>query len=292
MRLETENHMYPTLEQPTFDETLRSLHLASRLLSVVSLLQRDHQPMYFELALQPTPRGLRTGNLPDGIEATVDFARAAIVLQHNGAEVATVDLADRSQGEALRALLPEVQRHLPTALPAPTVEAAFEAIQARQGEIVLSREELTDSAPLHIDGAVAADYARVLYTLFTGLARFRARIAGAMMPVVVWPHGFDLSMLWFAGPAMDDHKTPHLNFGFSPRSGGLPRPYLYVTAWPLPENYAPPALPDGARWHTEGWRGVVASYDGLRSAENLEERVESVYEEVYGVLRAALPQHA
>jgi len=92
-------------------------------------------------------------------------------------------------------------------------------------------------------------------------------------PLVVWPEHFDMSTLLFAGNEIDEGK-PHLNFGFAPFSDGLERPYLYAYAYPYPDSYDPPALPKGARWHTQGWTGVLLPYEEIASQQNSQGFVE------------------
>ncbi len=102
-----------------------------------------------------------------------------------------------------------------------------------------------------------------------------------MTPLVVWPHGFDASQLYFPGASFDEHTQPHINYGFSPGSAGLPRPYVYAYAHPMPDGVFGTALPDGARWHSDGWTGVVIDYDVLAlrgsSADELAEMLRSVH---------------
>jgi hypothetical protein len=131
----------------------------------------------------------------------------------------------------------------------------------------------------------ANGYADALYRVFTALARFRARLQGHMTPLVVFPEHFDLSTLWFVEGDMDDHK-PHLNFGFAPFSPGLPRPYLYAYAYPYPADFAAPPLPAPARWHSEGWRGVVIDYDAISQHNDPEAAIERLCLHVFASLQS------
>jgi hypothetical protein len=100
---------------------------------------------------------------------------------------------------------------------------------------------------------------------------------------VVWPHGFDLSFLWFAR-GFDEGGDPHLNFGFSPGSPGFPRPYVYAYAHPKPEgmfDFKPPAP---ARWNTEPWTGIVIDYDALAAASDAESTLETLLLDIHAGL--------
>ncbi len=82
-------------------------------------------------------------------------------------------------------------------------------------------------------------------------------------------------MLWRPGstipgqdPGDEEHTDKQINFGFTFGDGGIPEPYFYVTAYPLPDNCPDLALPPGTRWKSEGFSGAVLNYrDMLDSAD-------------------------
>ena len=43
--------------------------------------------------------------------------------------------------------------------------------------------------------------------------------------------------------------------------------YFYATAYPVPDNWADLALPEGAYWHTEGWTGAILPYAAVVASE-------------------------
>jgi hypothetical protein len=148
--------------------------------------------------------------------------------------------------------------------------------------VKLDLKAMTRSEPLTLDRDTAAGYAQAQDTVFTGLARFRARLEGHMTPIVLWPHHFDLSTLWMLDPEMDDHK-PHLNFGFAPFTPGqFDQPYLYAYAYPYPDGFVPPAVPAPLRWQRDGWTGLVVTYDDLAETDVT---VEDLYRQMFNVLR-------
>lgn len=104
---------------------------------------------------------------------------------------------------------------------------------------------------------------------------FKASLREETSPVQLWPHHFDLAMLWLSGrlipdqdPGDEENADEQMNFGFVTGDGGLPEPYFYVTAYPVPKNFTATPLPSGAYWQTEGWTGAVMSYSILVEAEN------------------------
>jgi hypothetical protein len=104
-----------------------------------------------------------------------------------------------------------------------------------------------------------------------------------MTPLVVWPHGFDLSFLWFRGNDLDEHSQPHMNFGFSPGSEGFPRPYLYSYAWPALSDLTSRPLLAPARWFNGSWKGAVVDYDSLTD-DKPEAQIEALAHEIFQAL--------
>lgn len=281
--------MLPELTQA--QPTLVNLHSAARLLGALRLLVHERQPNYLELGLRVVPVGLATDLLPGGGEVTLDFIRLALVYRpQSGAEVA-LPLAGQTQAALLEALLAAVHaRELVAVFPAPAAgsysDAMFAAAEGFVNRIQPKRADLTGTATLAFDAPAAADYARVLYAVFSGVARFRARLNGALTPIVVWPEHFDLSFLWFA--AQPDEAHPHLSFGFAPFSAGIAEPYLYAYAYPYPAQYAAPSLPAGARWHTAGWTGMVLPYSAIAQQADAEAYIEASSTAVFRALRPLL----
>lgn len=94
-------------------------------------------------------------------------------------------------------------------------------------------------------------------------------------PVQLWPHHFDLALLWLSGrlvpdqdPGDPEHADEQMNFGFVTGDDTIPEPYFYVTAYPTPETFTAQPLPSPAYWHTSGWTGAVLPYQTLTTAEN------------------------
>lgn len=84
-------------------------------------------------------------------------------------------------------------------------------------------------------------------------------------------NGFQLgsqgTTLWFVGTVVDERQL-HINFDFSPRSEGMDQPYLDGYAYPYPEGNNVPALPKGARWYIQGWKGMARPYEVIAAQSN------------------------
>jgi hypothetical protein len=244
-------------------ETGRGLHRGALLLGALQRLTQPPRPAYLELGLKVEPDGLFTYPFPQGGKAGLDFSSSSLVYNPKRASPIRYPLAGRSQAEVFHDLFGDLAKSELAAL-LPPGEDLFErvsaAISASGRYRPPKREILIADTPITIDRDLAAKYWGALQAIFTGLARFRAGLLGLQTPMVVWPEHFDLSMLWFSGSEIDESQ-PHLNFGFAPFSEGIDHPYLYAYAYPYPAQYEPPDLPSGARWHTQGWTGVVLPYD-------------------------------
>lgn len=282
--------VFPSLDKA--QSTIHSLHTAARLLGAVRLLVFERQPNFLELGLKVTPTGLSTDRLPAGGAVRLDFTRLALVYQPANDSVVEISLEGNTQARLFELLLQSIHRNELGGLlgdaPPNAVEATFAAVDSFTNRIKPKRAELSGAKPLHFDAAQANDYAQALYGVFTGVARFRARLNGSMTPVVVWPEHFDLSFLWFRGERDEQH--PHVNFGFAPYSAGIDEPYLYAYAYPYPSDFDPPSLPAGARWNHEGWTGVVLPYGEIARQQAPEATVEEACIAIYRALRPLLSE--
>jgi hypothetical protein len=120
------------------------------------------------------------------------------------------------------------------------------------------------------DAAQAQRMQRALASVSAALETLLAGIREETSPIQVWPHHFDLSMIWLPGtrvpdqdPADEEHADKQMNFGFVFGDEGIPEPYLYVTAYPLPEALPAVELPAGTTWRSEGFSGAVLLYRDL-----------------------------
>ena len=244
-----------------WDKTRSSLHRASQVISAVRASITPPLPNALRLSLYPTHEGLSTGALSFGGDLLLDFTNLSVTYRQPGEPDCRVPLNGHSQW---------------------TLAGAVLGMLSEEGhDLGIDRNKLADQTPFELDAAIAAEYAQALDSVFTATARFRARLFGPQSPVVVWPHGFDLSFLWFAGAGSDEHHDPHMNFGFSPGSAGFDRPYLYVYASPSPAQLSDVALPALAHLNTDRWTGVVVNYDDLLGANDPVSTIEALYEEIY-----------
>jgi hypothetical protein len=248
-----------------WETTRDNLHSVAQILGRIRKTYIERQPNALHWSLNVTPEGLSTGKISIG-ELRLNFGEGLVTFHMPNKEVKRYELVNPDDMAELEDLAPDAPPTLDGNMNMPVyIEKAYP-----------------------VDTTLAAEYAGTLYMVFTLVSRFRAQLSGTMTPVVVWPHHFDLSFLWFINGEADDHNTPHLNFGFAPFSEGFPRPYFYAYAWPMPEGITGKSLPTPAYWHTGSWKGVVIDYDTLAREQTSEAQIELMLGEIFTLLSPRL----
>jgi len=112
------------------------------------------------------------------------------------------------------------------------------------------------------------------------LKEFRSSFRGESSPVQLWPHHFDLAVVWFSGrlvpdqdPDDEEYADEQMNFGFSTGDGTIAEPYFYATAYPTPNAFTLQPLPTDAYWHTEGFTAAILPYEKLTTANRPQEKL-------------------
>jgi hypothetical protein len=93
---------------------------------------------------------------------------------------------------------------------------------------------------------------------------------GFTSPVLIFPHHFDLSLVWF--PLSGEQQ---LSLGFSTGDATIAEPYLYLTAYPEPAGLSDRPLPAPAYWQHEGFSGAILRYRALSASRQPQELLES-----------------
>lgn len=139
----------------------------------------------------------------------------------------------------------------------------------------LDQSLCADDAAGAYDPAAVARYWQALVQIDAVFKRLRHGFREESSPVQLWPHHFDLALLWLSGrrvPGQDpndpEYADEQMNFGFSAGDEGIAEPYFYATAYPTPAQWTEQPLPEGARWHTAGWTGAILPYVALTEASD------------------------
>ncbi len=259
------DHHFPPLPLAAWQATRGTLHGYAQVLGEVRAALSPRQKHSAHRSLRVAAAGLTTTPVPDGartFEVLLDLASHRLVISSSRGEQWQQPVRGQSAGKfydqvmaglALMGVQPAVDR------------AKFAHPQGPAGEYDTEALERFWLAETQIDGL---------------LKRFRGELRGETGDVQFWPHGLDLAMLWFSGrlnPGKDPNSPrdadEQMNFGFSTGDGGIPEPYFYVTAYPLPPALPSIPLPDGIVWHNQGWQGAVMRYATLVEDPHAGERL-------------------
>lgn len=239
---------FPALSAADIAPTRDALHSYAQVLGSWAEAKRERRKHWWNVSLRPSVRGLTTGVIRDVIdfELELDFVASAIKVSHAGGQT-QLSLTGQSVSEV-----------------ASFVEGELAAAGA--GNLPDKGKRSNTTHP-EFSPDVASDMHRANSFVAACLETLRASIREETSPIQVWPHHFDLSMVWFPGarvegvdPEDEERADKQMNFGFLFGDGFIAEPYFYVTAYPHPDGLETTALPDGARWYFDNFKGVVATY--------------------------------
>lgn len=244
----------PSLDN--WNPTRDALHQIALIVGAIRVACSEPQPNDLHFSLNLSHDGFSTSTMRCGGVLEFDLTSLLLRFSRCDASVFTLSAHGHSQVSLARALI-----------------AIF---QDSGYSISPSMKHITVESALEFDAALAQDYLFTLSRIYAALAHFRARLAGFMTPLVLWPHHFDLGFIWFPDDGSDEHADPQIAFGFAPFSDGLDRPYIYAYAWSQSIGYVQVPLDAPAQAVAEGYTGLYAAYDDLRSASDFESIVESM----------------
>lgn len=244
---------FPTLDPTKLDATREAVHAYARVAGAWAKAKRRKRKHWWHASLRPSLYGLTTGVIygPADFEIELDLASSRLHVR-----TCTSTYSERLHGQS-------------SADVAATIRTALGAAGASDGAApdldFVSEETFPDCSADHANAMH-----RAIGSVTAALEDFRATIREEKSPIQVWPHHFDLSMIWLPGgrvaghdPADEEHADKQMNFGFAFGDDSIPEPYFYVTAYPLPDALPNVALPGGSTWHSDGFNGAVLLYRDL-----------------------------
>ncbi|MCO5242390.1 MAG: DUF5996 family protein [Anaerolineae bacterium] len=241
---------FPDLSGADWQPTRDSMKQYARVVGIVRRALAPPEKHWFHTALRVAAVGATTGPIPgidSSVELVLDFVNHALQVVTSTGQTRSIPL--RGQPVAV------FHRQTLDALAGLGIEAAVDPNQ------------FSDDSPL----TYVPEQARRLWSAFSlvnlTLARFKGSLREETGPLVLWPHNFDLAFLWFSGRkvpnqylANPEYADEQMNFGFEPGDAGIPEPYFYCPAYPMPDGLAGSPLPGGRTWQTEGWTGALLRY--------------------------------
>ena len=247
---------FPTLEPDAIAGTRDAVHAYSQILGDWKAACLPHRKHWWELAVQPSIHGLTTGLVSAGRDFELELDLVAD--RFRGYVADGGELNEPLSGRPARELADEV--------------AEFLTGHGMDRELIPADKRRANHAHLYKEYSpgTARDLAAAFRSVTAAFNGFRAGIREETSPIQLWPHHFDLAMSWLPGekiPGQDlndaELSDKQLNFGFVLGDAGIPEPYFYITAYPLPDAFPDLPLPAGTTWRTDGFSGAVLLYRNL-----------------------------
>ena len=244
---------FPALDPGSLDTTRRAIHAYSRVVGAWTKATRKKRKHWWHASLRPSLYGLTTGVIYGATDFEIELDLAASRVCVRTCNSAThARLTGQSSGQ--------VAATVRDALLAAGVDR-----QLVPGDVSADED---DYAGYSTDQAILMH--RAIGSVAAALEDFRASILEEKSPIQLWPHHFDLSMIWLPGhkvpdqdPADEEYADKQMNFGFAFGDASIPEPYFYVTAYPLPDELPQVSLPAGSTWKSDGFSGAVLLYKDL-----------------------------
>jgi hypothetical protein len=251
-------HLFPTLVPSDISETRDALHAYAGILGNWASTCRERRKHWWHASLRPSLSGLTTGVIHTeslSFEIELDINQCLLLVRTVTGELLSVAL----QGQAVSDPARQVQDFLQT-----------EGVSGELAEAASSKSLSNKTGFTNYSSEQAKRLAAALSVISSTMVSFRAGIREETSPIQLWPHHFDLAMLWLPGnkvpdqdPENEEYADKQMNFGFTFGDDGIPEPYFYVTAYPSPEGFSKIELPHGTDWKSEGFSGAVLTYQRL-----------------------------
>lgn len=241
---------FPKLDSDSVVATRDALHGYAKVIGTWTKSSRKKRKHWWHASLRPSLKGLTSGVIYGAVdvELQLDFVDSCLHLRGTGTteSLSLEGQASKDVAAWLKKFLLKMgidENHAPDdKAGSDETYPAYSAIKARKLQCAFA--------------SVAA-----------AMQDFRAGIREESSPIQVWPHHFDLSMIWLPGDRIegedrDDEESAdkQMNFGFVFGDDGISEPYFYVTAYPLPDALPRLELPGPASWRSDGFSGAVALY--------------------------------
>ncbi len=269
---------FPTLDPELLGPTRDALHAYAQVIGHWAEENRQRRKHWWHISLRPSLRGLTTGVIHANInfELELDFRGSSLrVLHDNG--MGSLNLC----GQSAREMAQFVHRQLELA----GIEDCG----------VPNSEEMDDAPHPACSAQVARDLHVTLASVAASLEQFRATLREETSPIQVWPHHFDLAMVWLPGakvvgtdPADEETADKQMNFGFLFGDSFIEEPYFYITAYPHPEALEDIDLPAGTDWYVDGFKGAVLKYNELASRDRPTEYLHALWNQLLSAARVHL----
>ncbi len=244
---------FPALDPSALDATRRAMHAYSKVVGAWAKATRKKRKHWWHASLRPSLYGMTTGVIYGDTDFEIELNLAESCVE---VRTCTSIHRERLTGQSSAELAATIR----TAL----FSAGVDEDLAPDSDVE-SDYRYPDYSP-----SQANRMHRAIGSITSALEDLRANIREEKSPIQIWPHHFDLSMIWLPGtkvagqdPANEEYADKQMNFGFAFGDDSIPEPYFYVTAYPLPDALPAVELPEGTTWRSEGFSGAVLLYEDL-----------------------------
>lgn len=245
---------FPRLDVDQLNATRNALQAYSKIPGAWLRSTQSRRKHWWHISLRPSLNGLTTGVIyseGSNFEIELNLIDSLLTVDTSGDSSLQILLA----GQAAANIDREVREFL--------LDAGIPANTSPEANIdETTHDDYSALQASNMQHAVAASCAV--------LTELRAGLAEETSPLGLWPHHFDLAMLWLPGdkipgqdPDDEEYSDKQMNFGFTFGDAMVSEPYYYVTAYPTPENFAEQLLGDGAEWLSDGFTGMIWRYTKL-----------------------------
>jgi len=244
---------FPELDLDAIQETRDALHAYARVLGGWLATIRAKRKHWWHASLRPSLTGLTTGvvHADADFELELDFIASSVRVRTTQKDL-TAELKGQSAAD--------IASWLDDTLGGIGIDPSLVPGDKVRGDLQFPGYSAAEAVSLQ----------RALASVTAALEDFRAGIREETSPIQVWPHHFDLSMIWLPGhkvpgqdPANEEYADKQMNFGFVLGDESFAEPYFYITAYPLPEALPKVVLRAGTTWKSEGFSGAVLLYKDL-----------------------------
>jgi len=238
---------FPPLDPSALAPTRDAVHAYSRVIGAWAASGRRKRKHWWHASLRPSLHGLTTGVIYGDVDFQLELNLASSQLH---IRTCTTEVTEQLTGQSSREIAAIVRNVL---LPLGVDENCLPADDKSSSDDHAGYNAEQASLMHQAIGSVAGV-----------LEDFRAGIREEKSPIQIWPHHFDLSMIWLPGhkvsgeDVMDEEiADKQMNFGFAFGDSSIQEPYFYVTAYPLPDALPGLKLPNKTEWRSDGFNGAV-----------------------------------
>lgn len=246
-------YSFPPLEIDSWKQTRDTLQQYSDILSRIRQSLTPKEKHWFHVSLRTSAEGLTTTPIPYGdiiFQLTLDFGRHDLIVVTSTGERKLIGLHGQSINDLCEELLMTLSGY--------SIDPPVDFDNCRY------------DTPLVYEQNKVYGFWKALSQIDALLKRFKAELREETGPVNLWPHHFDLAVLWFSGrrvPGKEqedpENADEQMNFGFVTGDESINEPYFYVTAYPQPDGFTDIELPGAAYWFTDGFTAAVLPYSAL-----------------------------